>query len=50
MKDDHPRRYVMAVPPGSTAWIGDALQRSFSCQSSLPASMQRLIEQLNRAH
>lgn len=50
MWDHHSRRYVIAVPPGSTAWIGEALKRSYICPSGLPASIERLVEQLDRVH
>lgn len=50
MKDAFPRRFIVAVPPSSSAWIGEALKRTFAFQTSLPAPMQRLIDQLDKAH
>lgn len=42
-----PRRFIIAVPPSETAWIGEALARAFGRPERIPAALERLIERLD---
>ncbi len=41
------RRFIIAAPPSSTAWIGEALARAFGRPEGIPEALERLIERLN---
>lgn len=42
-----PRRFEFAVAPATTAWIGEALRRVFTCSDRLPDALARAVERLN---
>ena len=42
-----PRRFIIAAPPSSAAWIGEALARAFGRPEGIPEALERLIERLN---
>lgn len=44
----HPRRFVVVVPAGATAWIGEALRWAFACPEYVPRAWEGAIRQLSR--
>ena len=48
MTTAHPRRFVVVVPAGATAWIAEALRWAFACPDGLPKAWDGTIRQLNR--
>ena len=42
-----PRRFIIAVAPSATAWIGEALVRAFGRPECIPEALERLIERLD---
>jgi hypothetical protein len=42
-----PRRFIIAVAPSASAWIGEALARAFGRPERIPAALEKLIERLD---